>query len=143
MYVSYAAFLFPTKPASGASPKRGDVSLRTYELVLIAQPELDVEGLDALVDSIQQVIADNGGEVMKVERMGKRKLAYSIEKHFEGHYVLLHTALERPIMLELERRLKLSEDVLRYLLVRLDGPIAETSPAIQEETPSSPDVQEA
>lgn len=91
-----------------------------YELVFIAQPNLDEEALNALVSRVQQVITDNQGQILKVEPMGRRKLAYPIKKYREGSYVLIQANLERAAMAELERTLKLSEDVLRHLLVRLD-----------------------
>jgi len=94
--------------------------LRTYELVFIAQPDLEEEALNTLVDGVQQVMIDNGGEVQKVEHMGRRKLAYAIDKRTEGHYVLIHASLDQTAIVELERSLKLSEDVIRHLLVRLD-----------------------
>jgi len=94
--------------------------LRTYELVFIVQPALDEEGLNALVEQVQQVITENEGEIVKVEQMGKRRLAYPIRHLRDGYYVLMHAKLERLAMAELERMLKLSEDVLRHLLVRLD-----------------------
>jgi len=94
--------------------------LRTYELVFIAQPDLDEDALNSLVDRVQQVMTDNGGEVQKVERMGRRRLAYSIKKRTEGHYVLVQAGLDRTAIVELERSLRLSGDVLRHLLVRLD-----------------------
>ncbi len=91
-----------------------------YELLFIAQPNLDEEALNALVSRVQQVITDNQGQIIKVEQMGRRKLAYPIKKYREGSYVLVQANLERAAMAELERTLKLSEDVLRHLLVRLD-----------------------
>ena len=94
--------------------------MRTYELVFIVQPDLDEEGLDAFVEQSQQVITENGGEVVKVDRMGKRRLAHPIRHLKDGYYVLMHVKLDRLAMAELERMLKLSENVLRYLLVRLD-----------------------
>ena len=89
--------------------------------MFILQPEIEEEDLNALVDRIQQVMIDNGGQVSKPEPMGKRGLAYPIKKYRQGHYVLMQADLERAAILEVERALKLSEDVIRYLLVRLDG----------------------
>lgn len=94
--------------------------MRTYELMLVVQPDLDEEGLTALMERITQTITDHGGEVIKVEPKGRRELAYPIRRHRSGQYVLLHAALEQTSMQELERTIKLSEDILRYLLVRLD-----------------------
>ncbi len=87
----------------------------TYELIFIVQPNLDEEGLNALLARLQQVITDNQGQIVKVEQMGRRKLAYPIKKRHEGFYVLIQAGLERVAMAELERALKLSEDVLRYI----------------------------
>jgi len=88
--------------------------------MLIAKPELEEEGLNGLVTRVQQIMTDHGGQVEKVEQMGRRKLAYTIRKSREGQFVLVHANLDRPAIAELERSLKLTEDVLRYMLVRLD-----------------------
>jgi small subunit ribosomal protein S6 len=94
--------------------------LRTYELVFIAQPDLDEEALNALTESLVQVITSNGGELIATEVLGRRRLAYMIGKWREGQYVMIHAKLERQAISELERSLKLSEPVLRHLLLRLD-----------------------
>jgi len=94
--------------------------LRTYELVFIAQPELDDEALAALNERVRQLIIGNGGEVVNLEIMGKRRLAYAIRKKREGYYILVQAKLENSTILELERNLKLTAEVLRYLLVRVD-----------------------
>lgn len=94
--------------------------MRTYELIFIVRPELEEEALNALVARLQQLITDNGGQVAKVDQMGRRKLAYPIQKCREGHYVLITASLDRKVTAELERSLKLSEEVLRHMLVRLD-----------------------
>jgi small subunit ribosomal protein S6 len=94
--------------------------LRTYELLFIVQPEVDEDGLRAVTEGVQQVITDNGGEIVRVDLMGRRRLAYPIRKRDAGFYVLVHAKMERPAILEVERHVKLSEDILRHLLVRLD-----------------------
>ena len=94
--------------------------MRTYELIFIARPELEEEALTALVGRVRQIMEDNGGQVKKAEPMGRRRLAYPIKKRTHGQYVLIHAGLDRTAISELERSLKLSEDVLRYLLVRLE-----------------------
>jgi small subunit ribosomal protein S6 len=104
----------------------GRLLLRTYELMFIAQPDLDEENLNALIERVKQTTVDNGGEIVKVEPMGRRRLAYEVAKRREGHYVLIHANLDRQAMAALERDLRLSEDVLRHLLIRLDE---EVSPA--------------
>lgn len=119
---------------SGANPKEGGKALRTYELMMIAEPELDEEGLATVTDRVQQVITTNGGEIVKVEQMGRRKLAYPIQRRREGHYVLIHANMERGTIQELERSLRLSEEVFRHLLVRLDEVQAEA------QTPETPET---
>jgi len=94
--------------------------LRCYELVFIAQPNLDDDALTAVVERVKEAMTSNGGEVIKAEDMGKRRMAYTIDKYREGHYVLMHANLDRPAITAVERTLRLSEDVLRHLLVRLD-----------------------
>jgi len=102
------------------TPEEGGNLLRTYELVFIAQPDLDEEGLTALVEHVKQTMTDGGAEIVKTEDMGRRKLAYPIARRNEGHYVLMQAKMERPAIIALERDLKLSEDVLRHLLVRTE-----------------------
>jgi len=139
----FIPFLLPMVPGccradvSGANPEEGGKALRTYELMLIAEPELDEEALAALTERIQQVITNNGGAIVSVEQMGRRKLAYPIQRRREGHYVLVHANLERETISELERSLRLSEDVFRHLLVRLDEVEEAEAQAPAPETPEA------
>jgi len=104
--------------------------LRTYELLTIVQPTLEEEPLAAVVDSIVQVMTDNGGEIVNAEVLGKRRLAYAVKRYVDGYYVLIHANLEPPAIIELERALRLNEDVLRHLLLRLDEVM---TPPVEEE----------
>ena len=103
--------------------------MRTYELFFIVQPDLDEEGLAALTERITQVMTDNGGEVVKAVQMGRRELTYPVKRRTAGYYVLIHAKLEQTAIRELDRALKLSEDVLRHMMVRLDEvqPVGEPS----------------
>jgi small subunit ribosomal protein S6 len=94
--------------------------LRNYELVYIAQPDLDDEALKALAERIQQVIVANGGQVTSTESMGRRTLAYPIKRRRDGYYILIKASLTQKSITELERSLRLSEDVLRHMLVHLE-----------------------
>lgn len=94
--------------------------MRTYELMFIVLADLEEEALAAVLERVQGVITANGGEVVKAEQLGRRKLAYPINHRETGFYMLIHAQMERATILELERHLRLSEDVLRHLLVRLD-----------------------
>ncbi|MFO7696583.1 MAG: 30S ribosomal protein S6 [Anaerolineae bacterium] len=116
--------------------------MRTYELVLVVQPGLDEEGLDAFLSTLTGVVTDAGGQFVDVEHMGRRRLAYPIKKATEGHYVLLHLNMENPALVEIERRIKLSEEVLRHLVIRMDE-LMEPAPAQEPEPQEASDEVEA
>lgn len=107
--------------------------MNDYELIYILQPDLDDEALLAQNERIQQVITANGGEVISSELMGRRTLAYPIKRRTEGYYMLLKTSLSQTAMTELERTLRLAEDVLRHMLIRL-----EEQPAAEETETAEP-----
>lgn len=92
-----------------------------YELVTILSPQLNEEELPSTVERISSFITGRGGEVTSTDQWGKRRLAYPIQKFTEGNYVVTQIALDAPRAAELEANLRISEDVLRYLLVRTDG----------------------
>lgn len=95
------------------------IAMRHYELMVIVHPDVAEDGLAATVDAIREW-ASAAGEVEKIDSWGRRKFAYPIRNLQEGNYILLHLRLEPSAVLELERNLRLSEEVLRHLLVRLD-----------------------
>ncbi len=94
--------------------------MQSYELYFIVYPEADEEELTAIIDKITQTVTAHGGQVTEANSKGKRKLAYPIRKFTEGYDVVMQTLLEFEGMQELERSLKLSEPIIRYLLVRTD-----------------------
>ncbi|MGQ9584603.1 MAG: 30S ribosomal protein S6 [Anaerolineae bacterium] len=94
--------------------------MREYELVFIVDPTQDEEGVNAITDRVTQVITRSKGEVTRVDVWGRRKLAYPIKKFREGTYVLLQMQIAPEGLPELERVLKLTEPVIRHLLVRAD-----------------------
>jgi small subunit ribosomal protein S6 len=96
------------------------VSDRTYEILFIADPNLSEPDVDALATHVQGYIEKEGGRVSKVEKWGKKRLAYLVGKHREGYYVL--TVLEgAPVLVkEVERRLRVTDGVIRFLTVRVD-----------------------
>ena len=93
--------------------------MRDYELVLIINPEIGDETMDALIDKVSQFVTGKGGTVSSVERWGKRKLAYPIDHFLEGNYVLNRFRLKPALGRELKANLQISEGVLRHLLIRL------------------------
>jgi small subunit ribosomal protein S6 len=93
--------------------------LRDYELVTIVRPDITDENLGTVTDRIGQWITSQGGEVTKVDLWGRRRMAYPIRDFREGNYVISQVRLETRASTELERNLKISDDVIRYLLVRV------------------------
>ena len=93
--------------------------MNKYELVYIIDPTVDDEGRKALIEKFNQLIADNGGQVEKVDEWGKRRLAYPIDYKTEGWYVLVNFSSEATLPLELERNLKINDMVIRYQVIRV------------------------
>lgn len=94
--------------------------LRPYELMYLVQPGADEERLNAIAERVQQAITGSGGSIEKAGVIGRRRLAYSIGPHRDGIYAVVEFQLEPAGAREIERTLKLQEDVLRHLLVRRD-----------------------
>lgn len=94
--------------------------MRDYELVFIIQPDLEDEERVVLVENVQDWVKAAGGQVIKVDYWGHRKLAYEIRKCKEGFYVLMNLQLPADGIRELERRLQISEQILRYLTVKAE-----------------------
>lgn len=107
------------KKASGKVAEVETKQLRDYELVLIISPEVKEGELEANVDSITRFITGKGGVVSSVDHWGKKKLAYPIKRFMEGYYVLVRLKMEPKSIKEFEANLRISEEVLRHLLVKL------------------------
>ncbi|CAM3075835.1 30S ribosomal protein S6 [Paenibacillus sediminis] len=89
--------------------------MRKYEVMYIIRPDLEQEAVQATVEKFQGIIS-NGGEITKHEVMGKRRLAYEIKKFRDGVYVLVNFNAEPAVVTELERLMKISDEVIRYLI---------------------------
>ena len=96
-----------------------DKQLCDYELVVIINPEVADEAV--IIDNVSRFITENGGTISNTERWGKRKLAYPIKHFMEGSYVLTQFKLRSKLSKELAASLRISEEVLRHLLIRLTG----------------------
>lgn len=92
-----------------------------YENVFIARQDISGAQVDTLADTFTQLIAEQGGEVKKRENWGLRNLAYRMNKNRKGHYILLNIDAPGPAIAELERTMRINEDVLRYLTIRVDA----------------------
>jgi small subunit ribosomal protein S6 len=96
--------------------------VRRYETILITDPELPDEDVAGLMGNFSSTITDREGEVLKTEDWGKKKLAYAVQKRREGRYMRLeYTCADATLPHELERRLRMSEPVIKFLTVRIDN----------------------
>ncbi len=91
-----------------------------YELVVIISPEVADDALDPLINNITQYITGKNGTVTEVARWGRKKLAYPIKHVLEGNYVLVKFKLNPAANKELENNLKITEKIIRYLLIKVD-----------------------
>jgi small subunit ribosomal protein S6 len=94
--------------------------MRDYELTLVIRPDVEDTGLAALMEKIKGLLATAGGQGIQVEPWGRRHLAYPIKKITEAQYFLIRAQLPAHTLIELERQIRLMEQVLRFLLVRAD-----------------------
>ena len=111
----------PKETAAQEAPKPAatNIDVNDYELVIIVTPEATEEKLAARLNGISQYITGHGGTVASVDKWGKRRLAYPIKKSVEGNYILFKFMLPPGASRELEKNLRISEDLLRYLMVRV------------------------
>ena len=93
---------------------------RTYELMFIVRPDMLDDDLDKLVSTLEATVTTAGGSVKSVERMGKRRLAYAVRRFHDGIYILLTVEGGGAVIHELERRLRVTEPVIKFLTVRID-----------------------
>src|ERR1700724_2433979 len=93
---------------------------RTYEIMFIVRPDVEEAKLDKLIEGFSANVTSGGGEVKTVEKMGRRRLAYTVRKFNDGFYVLMTIAAEGKLITEIERRLRVSEQVIKFITVRMD-----------------------
>ena len=93
--------------------------MRKYEVIYIIKPGFEEDQYKEIIEKYNALIQSNGGEVLKVEPWGKRRLAYEIEKIREGYYVLLHMSCDTELPSELERNFRIADNIMRYLIVKL------------------------
>ena len=101
-----------------------------YEHVLIARPEISPQQVETLIEDIKKLIGDQGGHVGKTEYWGLRNLTYRIRKNRKGHYALINIDAPAAAVHELERQLKINEDVMRYKTIRVEELDEEPSPIL-------------
>ena len=94
--------------------------MRIYENLFIVKPDAAEEEIDALVELMSSHVTSAGGTVDKVEKWGKRRLAYKVEKQREGYYILLQFSTDATAVKEFERRLRVQDSVIKFITVRID-----------------------
>jgi small subunit ribosomal protein S6 len=93
---------------------------RIYELMFIVRPDMVEEEQDKLISTLESAVNSSGGKVKSMERMGKRRLAYTVRRFHDGIYILLTVEGGGALIHELERRLRVTEPVIKFLTVRID-----------------------
>lgn len=94
--------------------------MRLYETIFIASPTLTEEQVDELVKQYEGIIAEQGGELLKTDKWGRKKLAYEVQKFSEGYYTLFEMNAGPKLIAELERRFRNNDAVIKFMSVRLD-----------------------
>ena len=106
--------------------------MQTYETLFIVHPDLEESAIDSTIEAIQDVITSGGGNILKVDKWGRRQLAYTIQKKQEGYYVLMYFEAPPNLIAELNRRYKLTDAIMRNLVVQLNA--VEIAEAFDEES---------
>lgn len=96
------------------------MALRDYELVVVLNPDVADDVVGASIERVQQAVSTRGGEIVDVNHWGRRRLAYPIKRHIEGNYVVSQIKLDPGQVPELESSLRISEEVIRHMIVRAD-----------------------
>ena len=94
--------------------------MANYESVLIARQDLGASQVNSIVENLSSVIKKEGGEVVRVDNWGLKNLAYRIKKNRKGHYVILNIAAPASAIAEYERVMRVNEDIIRYMTVKVD-----------------------
>lgn len=94
--------------------------MRKYELFVIIRADLNAEAMDSQLEAITGWVETNGGNVVSIDRWGQRRMTYPIKKQRDGYYVLFNVELPPSAPPEIERNIRISEDLLRHLIVRVE-----------------------
>ncbi|WP_341794737.1 30S ribosomal protein S6 [Rickettsia endosymbiont of Rhinocyllus conicus] len=105
-----------------------------YESVFIVRQDVSLNDIDKIVDDFSKIIKDNNGAIVKKEYWGLRALAYKIGNHKKGHYYLLGLDTTPAVKQELERKMKLNENIIRFLTQKVDSISNEPSPILKNQS---------
>lgn len=103
---------------SGQKPEGGGKTMRNYEMMFIINPTVMADGRDALLAKVEETLTKAGATELKTEKWGERKLAYPIEKKTSGFYVLTTFTIDGTNLTEVERKLNITEGLMRYIVVK-------------------------
>lgn len=115
--------------------------MNTYETLFIIQPDLEEGEIAKTIDAVQEIITSGEGNILKVDKWGRRQLAYMIQKKREGYYVLIHFEAPPTLIAELQRRYKLADAIMRYLVIQLNK--LQIQEVLQETSASEASDQES
>jgi small subunit ribosomal protein S6 len=99
---------------------KGNLMSRLYEVMFIVRPDIEDEEADKLIENLSATVKNGGGVVKSAEKLGRRKLAYQVRKFNDGNFILLTVEADGAVVLELERRLRVTEQVIKFITVRMD-----------------------
>jgi small subunit ribosomal protein S6 len=129
------------RQAAGELYRPEEAGIETYEAMLIAIPELDQEQVGSTLSRFQTIIERTGGEIKDTNQWGKRRLAYEIDNRKDGFYAVIQFTAGERTLTELKRILRVSDDVLRHVIVRLPHDYASSNrPETQSEVSASSEV---
>lgn len=114
--------------------------MRVYETLFIVKPDLSQEDANKVFEQFKELIVKHNGKILHEEAWGKKKLAYKIQKFSEGYYFLINFEAEADFPKELERRFRLNESVIRFIVIKIDGKKFKlrNQPKKEETTPEEP-----
>ncbi|MCL2165784.1 MAG: 30S ribosomal protein S6 [Clostridiales bacterium] len=95
--------------------------MRNYECMFILKPDVEEEAVQQAIDRYSSIVTDGEGEMVSVDKWGKRRLAYEIKDLLEGNYVLMNFKSEPAVVKELDRVMKISDDMLRFMIINQDS----------------------
>lgn len=96
--------------------------MKPYEVIVILDPALTDEGIDGEVGAVREMVARRGGETLEVQKWGKKRLAYEINRRRDGHYVLVKIGGTAGVVTDLERHFRITEAILKGMVVRVEEP---------------------
>jgi len=122
----------PSEKADLSIRRKADMKF-IYETMYILRPDLNDEAIDAAIEKYQSLLRDNGAEIIETQHRGKRRLAYEIAKHREGVYIQMNYTGDGSQIAGMERAMRISTEVIRYLTVKQEVPKVEEVEAVAAE----------